>query len=103
MGSSPTARTNFTGVRLRLQSVKYAPRRWHGDGYLLHGPPGTGKTSLVRALAGAFDRDLALLNLASDKLDDIKLASLVADVPEHCIIVLEDIDAAFIPFSPTSM
>jgi chaperone BCS1 len=64
-------------------------------GYLLYGPPGTGKTSLIRALAGAFDRDLALLDIASDRLDDIKLATLMAEVPERCVIVLEDIDAAF--------
>ena len=64
-------------------------------GYLLYGPPGTGKTSLIRALAGTFDRHLAVLNLASDQLDDLKLATLMADAPERSIILLEDIDAAF--------
>ena len=63
---------------------------WH-RGYLLYGKPGTGKTSLVGALAGELHMDLYLLNIGSN-LDDEKLAGLMADVPNHTIVLMEDVD-----------
>jgi chaperone BCS1 len=34
-------------------------------GYLLYGPPGTGKSSLSLSIAGHFDLDIYILDLAS--------------------------------------
>jgi len=80
-----------------------ASEQWYAErgipwrrGYLLYGPPGTGKTSLVRAVASEFSLDLAILNIASDQLDDLTLATLMADAPRHSILLLEDVDAAFV-------
>ena len=39
-------------------------------GYLLHGPPGCGKTSLVRALAGELRREMFLMSLAATGMTD---------------------------------
>ncbi|MDR3517631.1 MAG: AAA family ATPase [Azospirillaceae bacterium] len=64
-------------------------------GYLLYGPPGTGKTSLVKALAGALDLDVAVINLASPKLDDAVLCRLFAEAPAHSVLLMEDVDSAF--------
>lgn len=64
-------------------------------GYLLHGPPGSGKTSFIQALAGSLNYNICLLNLAERGLTDDKLNHLLGLVPDRSIILLEDVDSAF--------
>lgn len=65
-------------------------------GYLLHGPPGTGKSSTVVAVASALGMDIAVLNLNSATLDDNELSELLAETPANAVVLVEDIDCAFV-------
>ncbi|KAH9981031.1 BCS1 N terminal-domain-containing protein [Lactifluus volemus] len=77
-------------------------REWYADrgipyrrGYLLHGPPGSGKSSFIQALAGSLSYDICLLNLSERGLTDDKLNYLMSNAPERSFILIEDVDAAF--------
>lgn len=72
--------------------------RWYLDmgldwkrGYLLHGPPGTGKTSIIRALACMVEAPTYALNL-NDILDDNDLTAAFEGLPKQCVLIFEDID-----------
>ncbi|KXN64673.1 hypothetical protein CONCODRAFT_45084, partial [Conidiobolus coronatus NRRL 28638] len=65
-------------------------------GYLLHGPPGSGKSSFIQALAGELQFNICILNLSERGLTDDRLNHLMTVVPERSLLLLEDIDAAFV-------
>ncbi len=64
-------------------------------GYLLHGPPGSGKSSFIFALAGSLNYNICMLNLSERGMTDDRLALALSNVPANSIVLLEDIDAAF--------
>ncbi|SBT39328.1 mitochondrial chaperone BCS1, putative [Plasmodium ovale wallikeri] len=63
--------------------------------YLLHGPPGCGKSSLITALAGHFDFNICTININDIYLTDDRFIHLLATVPPKTILILEDIDFIF--------
>ncbi|CAL1706132.1 unnamed protein product [Somion occarium] len=76
--------------------------KWYADrgipfrrGYLLHGVPGSGKSSLIHAIAGELMLDIYVVSLSSSWINDSTLTTLMGRVPARCIVLLEDLDAAF--------
>ncbi|RVD80949.1 uncharacterized protein DFL_008832 [Arthrobotrys flagrans] len=73
--------------------------RWYANrgipyrrGYLLHGPPGTGKTSLSFALGGLFGLPIYCLSLVDKGMTEDRLLACFGALPSRCIVLLEDID-----------
>ncbi|KAG8832204.1 hypothetical protein FRC18_005414 [Serendipita sp. 400] len=64
-------------------------------GYLLYGVPGSGKTSLIHALAGELGLDIYVVSLSAKGMNDTMLMNLMGRIPQRCILLLEDLDAAF--------
>ena len=59
---------------------------------ILRGLPGTGKTSLIKALAGHLNMNVCSLNLAT--MSDAMFEDAMNDAPQNSIIVIEDFDSA---------
>ncbi|KAI3528119.1 mitochondrial chaperone BCS1 [Colletotrichum abscissum] len=73
-------------------------RSWYANrglpyrrGYLMYGRPGTGKSSLSMSVAGCFGLDIYVVSLAA--INDGHLNTLFRELPQHCVVLLEDVDA----------
>lgn len=67
--------------------------------YMLHGPPGTGKTTLIHCIASHFSKNIANVDFNKD-IDDRHFRESLRNVPENSIICIEDIDCLFVERKP---
>ena len=77
-------------------------RKWYLDmgipykrSYLFYGVPGSGKTSIIAAMAAKYNRPVCYISPSEPKMTDDVLKKAVASAPSKSIIVLEDVDALF--------
>jgi chaperone BCS1 len=64
----------------------------HRRGYQFRGQPGTGKTSLIFALASHFEKPVMMINLANIG-GDSAFMNAITEAGNDCFIVIEDIDS----------
>jgi chaperone BCS1 len=64
----------------------------HRRGYQFRGQPGTGKTSLIFALASRFEKRVNMINLANIG-GDAAFMNAINQAGDDCFIVIEDIDS----------
>jgi hypothetical protein len=68
--------------------------------YLFHGKIGSGKSSLIFALASLLKRNIAIFNFSVGVTDPMFI-SAISQLTSDKILVLEDLDALFVDRSPT--
>lgn len=64
----------------------------HKLSYVLHGLPGSGKTSLIRALAQQYNLNICILDVVG--MTDAALLHAFSCVPNNTIVLAEDFDSA---------
>jgi len=90
-----------TGIVEYIDKFLKSKERYYSFGrsyklcFLFTGVPGAGKSSLIKCIAMKYSRPIYVLNL-SKKIDDEILTSLMGEVQENSILVLEDIDSFFV-------
>ena len=80
----------FLGMRDRYDAIGVPYRR----GYIFHGIPGCGKSSLAKAIATECGLNLYVLALSSG-INDAQLQRCLDQVRPHSVVLLEDVDAAY--------
>ena len=63
--------------------------------YLFYGVPGSGKSSLIQALAGHFKRSISFVQPSDPDMTDDSLSDAISQLPKDTIVVFEDIDSLF--------
>ncbi len=83
----------FLRSRTWFRTERLAYRR----SYLLHGPPGNGKTSVARIMASHPDVSTFCINFSAGEIGDSELSELFLTAARTCpaLIVMEDLDRLF--------
>lgn len=67
----------------------------HRRSYLFHGPPGCGKTSTIRMIAGMFRLNACFLSFTGSDFSNQVLQDALSSLPRRALLVLEDVDVLF--------
>ncbi len=88
----------LTDVKQFLNNASWYANRGipYRRGYLLYGVPGSGKSSFIQALAGELNYNICVLSLGEQTMTDDRLNHLLVHAPPRTLLLLEDVDAAFL-------
>ena len=80
--------STFLSSQKKFEALGIPYRR----GYMLAGPPGTGKSTLVVALASKFNLKIYSISLKGPEFTAERLNELLGSVQKPCILLFEDVD-----------
>jgi chaperone BCS1 len=69
--------------------------RSYRKGYLITGPPGTGKTTVVEKVAIDHNMSIYSVNLNQNSMSDSDLIFLIANVPPKSLILFDEMDKQY--------
>ena len=67
----------------------------HTRTYMLHGPPGTGKTSLIQCAASEYDMNVAVFTVGP-RTSDEDFRDALKSLPPRTLLCIEDVDCMFV-------
>lgn len=68
---------------------------------VLYGKPGTGKTSIIKALSSHFDKNVYIINIMT--MTNSSFEKSITSVPANSVIIIEDFDSCVATHSRSSM
>lgn len=96
--SSVILRKDIKDALVKNLEYFYSNRDWYvkrglsyKQTYILHGLPGTGKSSTIKALASHFNKNICLIDITS--LGNAAFEKAMASVPKNSIVLIEDFDS----------
>lgn len=75
--------------KIKGQSIKAG--KMHKAGYLLHGPPGTGKSSIVDIIAAKYGMKVYVIQLNGIK-SDAALVEMIHSIEPYSMVVLDELE-----------
>jgi chaperone BCS1 len=101
---SAETRRWYADRELRMPGRVWTRLTWHTmlggipyrRGLLLYGIPGSGKSSMVHVIASELGLAIYTVSLSARGVDDASFLELMGAVPPRSIVLLEDVDAAFV-------
>lgn len=76
----------------------YNNKKWYNDRglaykqtYVLHGVPGTGKSSTIKAIASHFDKNVCVIDITS--MSNKTFSKAMSTIPSNSMVIIEDFDS----------